>query len=59
MRINRRGHLAGVDYFEISSAKLSHPHGNFVTGVFGTWHYDEALGAFVALDEISNEGGGV
>ena len=44
---------------EVPSATSTHPQGNFVTGVLGKWHYDEALGAFIALDEISNKGGGV
>ena len=45
--------------FEIPSATASHPNGNFATGVLGKWQYDEVLGAFIALDEISNLGGGV
>ena len=43
---------------EISSSTPDHPHGNFATGVLGKWHYDEALGAFVALDEISQTASG-
>ena len=43
---------------EIGSATLSHPHGSFATAVLGKWHYDAALGAFIALDEVSSAGGG-
>lgn len=43
---------------EIPSATLDRPHGGFATGVLGKWHYDEALGAFVALDAISSAGNG-
>lgn len=42
----------------VESSTPDHPHGNFSTGVLGKWHYDESLGAFIALDELSNEGGG-
>lgn len=38
---------------EIPSSTSDHPQGNFATGVLGKWHYDEALGAFIALDNIS------
>lgn len=41
---------------EIPSSTPDHPRGNFATGVLGKWHYDEALGAFIALDEASNLG---
>lgn len=44
--------------YEIESSSMDHPDGNFATGVLGKWHYDETLGAFIALDELSNEGGG-
>jgi hypothetical protein len=43
---------------EIPSATLDHPHGNFHTAVLGKWHYDSALNAFIALDEVTNAGGG-
>lgn len=43
---------------KIESSTESHPHGNFGAGVLGKWHYDEKLGAFIALDEISREEGG-
>jgi hypothetical protein len=43
---------------EIPSSTLDHPHGSFATGVLGKWHYDDALGAFIALDEISAAGNG-
>lgn len=43
---------------EIPSSTPEHPQGGFATGVLGKWHYDEALGAFVALDEISSAGNG-
>lgn len=43
---------------EIPSSTPDHPHGSFQTGVLGKWHYDDALGAFVALDEVSNIGAG-
>jgi hypothetical protein len=42
---------------KIESSTASHPEGNFGTGVLGKWHYDESLGAFIAMDELSNEGG--
>lgn len=44
---------------EISSSTVEHPHGDFNTGVLGKWHYDERLGAYIALDQTSRaEGGG-
>ncbi|SCY15607.1 PEP-CTERM protein-sorting domain-containing protein [Nitrosospira sp. Nl5] len=43
---------------EHESSTLDHPHGNFATGVLGKWHYDESLGAFIALDELASAGGG-
>ncbi|KIO49428.1 PEP-CTERM sorting domain-containing protein [Nitrosospira sp. NpAV] len=42
----------------IESSTVDHPHGNFGSGVLGKWHYDETLGAFIALDELSSQGGG-
>ena len=42
---------------ELESATADHPHGSFATGVLGKWHYDAALGAFVALDEAIPVGG--
>lgn len=42
----------------IPSSTSDHPHGNFQTAVLGKWHYDEALGAFIALDEVTRVGGG-
>jgi hypothetical protein len=42
---------------ELQSSTLSHPHGDFTTGVLGKWHYDPTLGAFVALDQIARENG--
>ncbi|ARO86530.1 PEP-CTERM sorting domain-containing protein [Nitrosospira lacus] len=44
---------------KIESSTVDHPHGNFGAGVLGKWHYDDMLGAFIALDEISYKGGGV
>ena len=41
---------------EIESSTASHPHGNFAAGVLGKWHYDNALNAFIALDELSPNG---
>ena len=43
---------------ELPSSTLDHPHGNFVTGVLGKWHYDPTLGAFIALDEATQVSGG-
>jgi hypothetical protein len=43
---------------EIPSTTVDHPHGNFATAVLGKWHYDSALGAFIALDEVSKVGDG-
>lgn len=43
---------------ELESSTLEHPRGSFATGVLGKWHYDDTLDAFVALDALSNEGGG-
>lgn len=43
---------------EIPSTTVNHPHGNFATAVLGKWHYDSALGAFIALDEVSKVGNG-
>lgn len=43
---------------ELTSLTLDHPHGNFVTGVLGKWHYDATLGAFIALDEATSVGNG-
>jgi hypothetical protein len=44
---------------ELTSSTLDHPHGNFVTGVLGKWHYDASLGAFIALDEATPVGKGL
>jgi len=41
----------------VESTTLDHPHGNFLTGVMGKWHYDPTLNAFIALDEVSRAGG--
>jgi hypothetical protein len=41
---------------KIESSTASHPEGSFGTGVLGKWHYDESLGTFIAMDELSNEG---
>ncbi len=43
---------------EIQSSTSAHPHGDFNTGVLGKWHYDSALGAFIALDEVTTAGVG-
>ncbi len=41
---------------EIESSTVSHPHGDFASGVLGKWHYDSALNVFIALDELSPNG---
>lgn len=41
---------------QIESSTDSHPHGSFEAGVLGKWHYDSALNAFIALDELSPAG---
>ena len=38
---------------KLSSSSLAQPGGSFATGVQGKWKYVDALGAFVALNEIS------
>ncbi|HEX8874819.1 MAG TPA: PEP-CTERM sorting domain-containing protein [Nitrosospira sp.] len=43
--------------YEADSSTLDHPHGNFGIAVLGKWHYDPALNAFIALDEVSPAGG--
>ena len=37
---------------KLSSSTLAQPGGSFATGVLGKWKYVDALGAFVALNEI-------
>jgi hypothetical protein len=41
---------------KVESSTLAHPHGSFLTGVLGKWHYDSTLHAFIALDETSRVG---
>ena len=37
---------------KLSSSTLAQPGGSFATGVQGKWKYVDALGAFIALNEI-------